>query len=584
MRIAAAHKHTYIQKMARQFAKLRDHCRELLLETTDPVTGQVVVRFVHRSMKDWLTGGANGTPDSAFKLGYESLCVSSDGEGHEILGNAIASLMLEQQTESNGVSTSAASMDLAVRFGVRNRFYHLCKALEFERAGDIVFNLDCLLNWLEVSGRGGVSNNCSPTEFVLRDIETRFVRDQTVDKHVAWQAGIVAKVLRLGIVAIDRDSRALAGQIIGRLSVGDVQGDGMERVRQLREQALDFRTVATSQGTYIPFVLPFKYSDEDKAMPSGLIRTLHGHSRVVNAVTLSPNGDTIASASDDHTIRLWDTVSGAPKLHGRVLRGHTGTVLSVAFSPGGRTIASGSSDRTIRLWDAATGQSKMEGRGLVGHASAVTCVAFSPSRKQRTIASGCTSGSIRLWNVATGQPVWRVNKSSKYGHSKHITSLAFSPDGETLVSASLDRTLRLWNVQSGEPKRQSHVLEGHRQAVLSVAYSPDGRTIASGSADDSIRMWDVRSGKCRLVLRGHADMVRSVAFSPDSLTLVSGSRDASIRLWDVDTGEEIIPPKTLRGHSSGVRSVVFSPHRGEIVSGSRDATVRVWEYPHGTFD
>ena len=101
--------------------------------------------------------------------------------------------------------------------------------------------------------------------------------------------------------------------------------------------------------------------------------------------------DTLASGSDDSTVRLWDAKTGQ---HKATLTGHTGTVRSVAFSPDGDTLASGSIDNTVRLWDAKTGLHKAT---LTGHTGQVESVAFSPDGN--TLASGSYDGTVLLWEL-----------------------------------------------------------------------------------------------------------------------------------------------------------------------------------------
>ncbi|MBI3467431.1 MAG: hypothetical protein HY000_30855 [Planctomycetes bacterium] len=277
------------------------------------------------------------------------------------------------------------------------------------------------------------------------------------------------------------------------------------------------------------------------------------------------NGNSYACASE---ILLWDLASR--NLKGR-LSGHKRWINVVAFAPDGLTLASASNDKTVKLWDMST----MQLRATIPHVAEVDALAFASDG--RTLATGCyveearsVPATIELWNSA-GRAIGSLGSPGT-----DVLSLAFVPDGRTLVAGCGRHELRVWDV---DQRLESVYLPGHSVEAWSVAFSPNGTTLASGSDDHTIKLWDLRTGRGQRTLSGHAGTVMSLAYSPDGLTLATGSYDRTVKLWDPITGQERV---TLAVSEMGsVRTVAFSPNGTILATGSDDRKVRIWDAGDG---
>ncbi|MEW6497972.1 MAG: hypothetical protein AB1589_36550, partial [Cyanobacteriota bacterium] len=261
---------------------------------------------------------------------------------------------------------------------------------------------------------------------------------------------------------------------------------------------------------------------------------LEGHSDVIWNLSFSPDGQLIASASRDQTIKLW-------RPNGTLvttLKGHTDSVTRVTFSPDGQLIASGSWDGTIKLWH-RNGQLI---RTIPSHVGQVYSVSFSP--KEQMIAAAGSDGSIRLWTFSG-----KLIKTFQ-SHENLITWVSFSPDGQMIASASEDKTIKLWTLQG----KLLQTLKGHSGKVNCVVFSPDGQLLASASDDKTVKLWN-RRGQLLKTVSEHSAWVIEVAFSPDGQWLASASADNTVNLWNRN-GTLL---QTFTGHSDIVTSVSFSP-------------------------
>ncbi len=297
-----------------------------------------------------------------------------------------------------------------------------------------------------------------------------------------------------------------------------------------------------------------------------------GHLASVNALTWSPDGKLIASASDDTFVQIFDASSGKRKF---IYSGHSKEVTAVSWSPNGKFIASGSQDGTVQVWDAAEGRMIFTYKG---HKDRVTGVSWSSDSRQ--IVSGSEDKTVQVWNAASGTLSFNFK-----GHAAGVLCVGWQPDNSSVASGSWDGTLRDWaTVQHGNhfnAGEQIFNYGGHgKNEVYALAWSPDGNFIASAGADQTVQISNGADGTPRPpFFTGHRsnqqiNPVRSVSWSPDGRLIASGDTDGTIYVWMVAGRKTIF---TYQGQKGVVNAVAWSPDGKKIASASADSTIHVWQ-------
>ncbi|HYT44823.1 MAG TPA: CHAT domain-containing protein, partial [Methylomirabilota bacterium] len=242
--------------------------------------------------------------------------------------------------------------------------------------------------------------------------------------------------------------------------------------------------------------------------------------------------------------------------------GHAGVVNSVAWSPDGQRIASASDDRTVQIWEWNT--NSVDNNPYTGHAGAVNAVAWSPDGQR--IASASDDRTVQIWEANN------KNIDFKYKeHTQKVTSVAWAPNGNYIASASADGTVQVFNSTTGE---KIYVYPGHHGTVNAVAWSPDSKYIVSGGVDGTAQVWEATTGKSIAPANEHGSPVNAVAWSPKETLIVSASSGVRpVDIWNPIT--RINYKLTLVNDS--VVAITWSPTGKWIALTDGYENVQVWD-------
>jgi WD40 repeat protein len=308
-----------------------------------------------------------------------------------------------------------------------------------------------------------------------------------------------------------------------------------------------------------------------------------GHEDSINEVAFSSDMAFIATASDDNTVRTWDTFTGQELT---VFDEHQASILSLDISADNGLIISSDGNGKLILWNAQSGNIVWEKTLPNVIASDVE---FDPSSTR--ILIGASDNKAYILDSTNGDVLLTYNGHDDNAELYSITSVTWSNDGQYALTGSNDRGVILWDTQTLETTGLFPAVGSIRTGgAVSVALSHDNAYALVGSVDGVAQIWDVEdetmlrsfnSGR-RGPLLGESSPVLADFVLQDTLGFVvyTGSDDSRKLLW-----QELITPlqatHTMLGHWGEITSVEISPDDRYILTGSSDGTARLWTVYQG---
>uniref|UniRef100_A0A6I8NUV0 Striatin-3 n=1 Tax=Ornithorhynchus anatinus TaxID=9258 RepID=A0A6I8NUV0_ORNAN len=322
--------------------------------------------------------------------------------------------------------------------------------------------------------------------------------------------------------------------------------------------------------------------------------TLRSHFDGVRALAFHPVEPVLVTASEDHTLKLWNLQKTVPAKKSASLdvepiytfRAHVGPVLSLAISSNGEQCFSGGIDATIQWWNMPspnvdpydTYEPNVLAGTLVAHTDAVWGLAYSGIKNH--LLSCSADGTIRLWNPPEKLPcICTYNGDKAHGVPTSVDFIGCDP-AHMVTSFNTGSTV-IYDLETSQSvvMLSSHIDSGlqSNNHINRVVSHPTLPVTITAHEDRHIKFFDNKTGKTIHSMVAHLDAVTSLAVDPNGIYLMSGSHDCSIRLWNLDSKtcvQEITAHRKKLDES--IYDVAFHPSKAYIASAGADALAKVF--------
>jgi small GTP-binding protein len=297
-----------------------------------------------------------------------------------------------------------------------------------------------------------------------------------------------------------------------------------------------------------------------------LQQILHGHKAQINRIAWSPNGKLLASPSDDHSLRIWDTEKRiCIQTHRKNSEANC-----AGWSPDGKYIVSAWGNgqdlntNSISIWDADKGELAKELSELNDSA---LYVAWHPERGMIFFSNPFSVIDTHSWQI---HELFRSKKEPDF-----ISEIVFSPDAQAVAIGSFSGEIIIFDTKSSRIIKR---LRGHSGAVYALDWSQRLSLVASGGDDTTIKIWDTESGQQVKSLEGHTARVECIKFSFDGAILATRGRDKTIRLWRTDIWEPICSISENISSEAWLVSLAFHPFLHKLATLAESGTaIRIWD-------